>query len=666
MQMGPSSPLSASARLFRFLLLGLPPSLDGQGTEQSPSKLGKAAMADGDAVMAMMAMIVNSAATILRSLRGSYLDSRRFSTMESRRSSAPGFMGRSSTTVPRPKGSAYLGVDVGTGSARAGVFNSEGKLLGLATSPIQMWKEGDCVEQSSTDIWLTVCAAVRAACKNANISGAEICGIGFAATCSLVAIGADDSPVSVSWSGDARRNVIVWMDHRAIDQAERINATKSPVLQHVGGALSPEMQPPKLLWVKENLKESWAVAFRWMDLSDWLTYSFLSSALGPQAMTLGAYAQPYANGPIWVTPIYNMLILLIPKPWMLAAGMIFFGKKLDLVTSSMASMPRLELGLLEGTPVGTSVIDAHAGGIGVLQSVPRELVHPQAEEKPDAGEVVEEDELSNRMVLVCGTSTCHMAVTKEKLFIPGVWGPYWSAMIPQYWLIEGGQSATGGLLEHLVEDHAIAPLLGNRAVLQKISIYEVLNNILDNLANDASVPHRSALTKELHVLPDFHGNRSPKADPRSKGMVSGMTLDSSEVGVALLYLAALQSIAYGTRQIVEHLAAHGLKVDTFIACGGLSKNRVYLQEHADILGCPVTLPRETECVLLGGAIIGAVAAKKYVSIDSAMIALNAPGLVVQPSKDIKIKKYHDAKYEIFKSLYEQQCAFREVMAKALE
>ncbi|KAG6546609.1 hypothetical protein Mapa_011798 [Marchantia paleacea] len=600
--------------------------------------------------------------------------------MESRRSSVPGSMGRSSTTLPRPKGTAYLGVDVGTGSARAGVFDSQGKLLGLATSPIQMWKEGDCVEQSSTDIWLTVCAAVRAACKNANISGAEICGIGFAATCSLVAIGADDSPVSVSWSGDARRNVIVWMDHRAIDQAERINATKSPVLQHVGGALSPEMQPPKLLWVKENLKESWAVAFRWMDLSDWLTYRATGDDTRSLCTTvckwtyLGhahlQHADPTDTKAMdacgWDDLFWQEIGLgdLVDGQYAkIGRSVALPGHPLGVGLTPLAAQ---ELGLLEGTPVGTSVIDAHAGGIGVLQSVPRELVHPQAEEKPDAGEVVEEDEMSNRMVLVCGTSTCHMAVTKEKLFIPGVWGPYWSAMIPQYWLIEGGQSATGGLLEHLVEDHAIAPLLGNRAVLQKISIYEVLNNILDNLANDASVPYRSALTKELHVLPDFHGNRSPKADPRSKGMISGMTLDSSEFGVSLLYLAALQSIAYGTRQIVEHLAAHGLKVDTFIACGGLSKNRVYLQEHADILGCPVTLPRETECVLLGGAIIGAVAAKKYVSIDSAMIALNAPGLVVQPSKDIKIKKYHDAKYEIFKSLYEQQCAFREVMATALE
>jgi ribulose kinase len=64
-----------------------------------------------------------------------------------------------------------------------------------------------------------------------------------------VAVGADGSPASVSWSGDTRRNIIVWMDHRAVNQAERINASNSPVLQYCGGGVSPEMQAPKVLLV---------------------------------------------------------------------------------------------------------------------------------------------------------------------------------------------------------------------------------------------------------------------------------------------------------------------------------------------------------------------------------------------------------------------------------
>lgn len=73
---------------------------------------------------------------------------------------------------------------------------------------------------------------MKSACSLANVSGDEVTGMGFAATCSLVAVDADGSPVTVSWSGDSRRNVIVWMDHRAVKQAEKINSSNSPVLQY--------------------------------------------------------------------------------------------------------------------------------------------------------------------------------------------------------------------------------------------------------------------------------------------------------------------------------------------------------------------------------------------------------------------------------------------------
>ncbi|XP_021982387.1 FGGY carbohydrate kinase domain-containing protein isoform X2 [Helianthus annuus] len=150
---------------------------------------------------------------------------------------------------------------------KPGLFDEAGKLLGSASSPIQIWKEGDCVEQSSTDTWLAICTAVKRALSLSDVAGEEVIGIGFAATCSLVAVDSEGQPVSVSWSGDTRRNVIVWMDHRAVKQAERINSFSSPVLQYCGGSISPEMQPPKLLWMKGNLQESWSMAWRWMDIS---------------------------------------------------------------------------------------------------------------------------------------------------------------------------------------------------------------------------------------------------------------------------------------------------------------------------------------------------------------------------------------------------------------
>ncbi|KAK8501259.1 hypothetical protein V6N11_057345 [Hibiscus sabdariffa] len=571
----------------------------------------------------------------------------------------------SSSPSPTSRRFVFLGIDVGTGSARAGLFDVHGKLLGSASSPIQIWKEGDCIEQSSTDIWHAVCSAVKSACSHANVEGEEVKGIGFAATCSLVAVDADGSPVTVSWSGDSRRNIIVWMDHRAVKQAEKINSRNSPVLQYCGGSVSPEMQPPKLLWVKENLQESWSMAFRWMDLSDWLSYRATGDDTRSLCTTVCKWTylghahmhqmkerdsrDMEACG--WDDDFWEEISLgdlIEGHHAKIGRSVAFPGHALG---SGLTPAAAKELGLVVGTPVGTSLIDAHAGGVGVMESLP---------EKEDDNEAI-----CRRMVLVCGTSTCHMAVSRDKLFIPGVWGPFWSAMIPEYWLTEGGQSATGALLDYIIENHVASPRLANRAASQKTSVFLLLNNMLESMMRERRSPFVAALTEDTHVLPDFHGNRSPVADPKAKGVVFGLTLDRSEQQLACLYLATVQGIAYGTRHIVEHCNANGHKIDTLLACGGLSKNPLFIQEHADIIGCPIILPRESESVLLGAAILGAVAAKKYTCVSEAMKALNAAGQVIHPSTDPRVKKYHDAKYRIFRQLYEQQLSQRSIMAQAL-
>ncbi|KAK4605018.1 hypothetical protein RGQ29_013191 [Quercus rubra] len=182
---------------------------------------------------------------------------------------------------------------------------------------------------------------------------------------------------------------------------------------------------------------------------------------------------------------------------------------------------------------------------------------------------------------------------------------------------------------------------------------------------DLKCPFLAALTEDTHVLPDYHGNRSPIADPKSKGMVCGFTLDTSEKQLALLYLATVQGIAYGTRHIVERCNAHGHNIDTILACGGLAKNPPIHSRTCRYHWLPIILPRENESVLLGASILGAVAAKKFSSLNEAMRAMNAAGQVIHPSKDPKVKKFHDAKYRIFWELYEQQLSHRSIMAQAL-
>ncbi|KAJ6662570.1 hypothetical protein lerEdw1_011707, partial [Lerista edwardsae] len=262
-------------------------------------------------------------------------------------------------------------------------------------------------------------------------------------------------------------------------------------------------------------------------------------------------------------------------------------------------------------------------------------------------------------------------ISESPIFVPGVWGPYYSAMVPGFWLNEGGQSATGKLIEHIVRGHSAFPELQTKAAARsqpfislslivclrditlaavqnsssgevatfgppKVSvvnaaiaiaivgnvgevseacaqsIYEYLNGHLDLIKKSLPV---GFLTVDLHVWPDFHGNRSPLADLTLKGMVVGLTLSQSLDDLALVYLATIQAIALGTRHIVESMQAAGHHVNTLFMCGGLSKNPLFVQMHADITGMPVVLAQEVESVLMGAAILGACASKDFASLQ---------------------------------------------------
>ena len=548
--------------------------------------------------------------------------------------------------------SYFLGIDVGTGSARAGIFNARGRRLGSASEPITMWKPApDHVEQSSEDIWRACCRATRAALRESGLKASAIKGIGFDATCSLVALDREDGPVSVSITGKAEQNVIVWMDHRAIPQAERINQGGHAVLKYVGGVISPEMQTPKLLWLKENLPATWKKTARFLDLPDFLVYRATGNDTRSLCTTVCKWTYLGQRGPDgagWDAGYFKSIGL----GDLAADGFRRIGTTIrpmgEPVGFGLTPEAAQDLGLEAGVAVGVSIIDAHAGGLGLLgATIKGEAPTPKA--------------LNQRLALIGGTSSCHMAVSPKPRFIAGIWGPYFSAMIPDLWLTEGGQSATGALIDHVIFSHAAAAPLQAEARRAGRTIYELLNDRLAVLAKAGRMPHPAALTAGLHVQPDFHGNRSPRADPTLTGAISGLTLSSAADDLALQYLAAIQAVAYGTRHILDEMNRKGYAIDTLLACGGGTKNPVFLREHADITGCRLVLPKEPEAVLLGSAILGAVAAGAYDSVLEAMAAMSAAGRVVTPAKG-PAARFHDAKYKVFHRLHQDAMAYRRIMS----
>ncbi len=540
---------------------------------------------------------------------------------------------------------------MGTGSARAGIFTASGRMLAQASQPITMWKpKPDFVEQSSDNIWHACCTAMKAALKKSGANPRHIAGIGFDATCSLVVLDADDQPVTVSPSGADAQNVIVWMDHRAIPEAEAINRTKHPVLRYVGGVISPEMETPKLLWLKKHLPKTWKRAAKFFDLPDFLTYR----ATGDETRSLCSLVCKWTylghkgyDGAGWDVSYFKQIGLGDLATEKFAR----IGKKVrpmgERVGHGLTARAAKELGLVAGTPVSVSIIDAHAGGLGLLGA-------------PIGGKKVTPAALDSRLALIGGTSSCHMAVSASPRFIPGIWGPYFSAMIPDLWLTEGGQSATGALIDHVIYAHAAAAPLQAEAKKQGKTIYELLNARIAALAKNDGAAFPAALTRDLHVQPDFHGNRSPRANPTLRGAISGLTLSATADDLALQYLAAIQAVAYGTRHILEEMNKKGYRIDTLLACGGGTKNPVFLREHADITGCTIVLPKEPEAVLLGAAVLGAVASGKFPSLLAAMNAMNAADQVIAPARG-PVAAYHDRKYAIFHRMHADFLSYRKMI-----
>ena len=549
----------------------------------------------------------------------------------------------------------FIGIDVGTGSARAGIFDVHGNMAAQASHPIKMWKpKADFVQQSSEDIWKVCCKVVREALSESGITPEEIKGIGFDATCSLVVLDGNNQPVTVSPGGESEQNIVVWMDHRAKKEAEEINQTGHDVLKYVGGVISPEMQTPKLLWLKRHMPETWIKAAKFLDLPDFLVYKatgvdMRSACTTTCKWTYLCHEESNKKGIIgrWDDSYFNEIGLgdLVDEQYQK------IGTKIRPVGESagdgLTPDAARDLGLKPGIPVGVSIIDAHAGGLGLLGM------------NPD-GNGSEDARFDTRIALIGGTSSCHMAVSKEPRFISGVWGPYYSAMIPGLWLNEGGQSATGALIDHIIFSSSHSAELKEKAKNRNTTVYTLLNMRLVQMAKNRGLEQIGMLTKGLHVLPYFHGNRSPRADSSLTGTITGLTLSSTPDDLALLYLATIQAIAYGTRHIIESMNENGYFINQIMATGGGTKNELFLQEHADITNCELILPKEKEAVLLGSAVLGAVASGTYESAFEAMENMNQSGRIVKPEGG-EMKDYHNAKYAVFHKMFEDSQTYNQLM-----
>ena len=515
-------------------------------------------------------------------------------------------------------------VDVGTGSARAGILDGGGRLLGRHQHPIEMNRPAaDFAEHDSEQIWRAVCAAMHGALKAAAADPADVAGISFDATCSLVVRDRDGRPLAVSPGSEPRWDTIVWLDHRALAEADECTRSGHKVLDFIGGVMSPEMETPKLMWLKRRMPDSWNAAGYFFDLADFLTWKASGSTERSQCTLTCKWTLMGHERQGWRRDFFEKVgIADMIERGQLPERASPIGQDLGPLTQQAAR----DLGLTTSCRVGVGVIDAHAGTLAVLGGFAGDL----------AG-------MERHLSLIGGTSSCVMALSPTARPTPGIWGPYFGVVLPGLWVNEGGQSVTGALLDHVIRSHGAG---GEPDAAMHARVIARVREL-----RGAEGPEFAG---RLHVVPDFHGNRSPLADPHARGVVSGLTLDASFDGLCRLYWRTAVAIALGVRHILDALNARGFAIDTLHVSGGHVKNPLLMQLYADATGCTLDVPLAEDTMLLGTAMIAATAAGLFPDLKQACAGMQRGSRQSYP--DPEARSRFDRDYRVFLMMHEHRRA----------
>lgn len=200
-------------------------------------------------------------------------------------------------------------------------------------------------------------------------------------------------------------------------------------------------------------------------------------------------------------------------------------------------------------------------------------------------------------------------------------------MVPGLWLNEGRQSAAGAAIEHLLQMHPHSAQATQAARQKQQTLADWLASEIESRGGAEMLP---ALVGELHVVPEFLGNRAPFADPKARALIAGLDMRSDLESLVALYLAGLCGLGCGARQIVRAQQDKGIAIDTIVVSGGAAKSRLVRQVLADMTGLTVAASASPEAVLLGSAMLGSVASGDYANLGEAMQAMSVLGDIHQP------------------------------------
>jgi L-ribulokinase len=495
---------------------------------------------------------------------------------------------------------AYVvGVDFGTLSARALVVRvSDGAEMGTAVSEYahgvidrSLTGHGelppDWALQDPGDYTFALGRAIPAALRDADIDPAQVIGIAtdFTASTCMPAL-ADGTPLCQLPGLASRPHAYpkLWKHHAAQPHADRINAIAHERAEkwigRYGGKISSEWQFAKALQLLDEDPELYQRADRWIEAADWIIWQLCGTETR-NACTAG-YKGIYQDGSY---PSREYLAALDPRFADFAADKLAhpispLGARAGGLTPVAAALT----GLPQGIAVAIGNVDAHVT-------------------VPAAGPVA-----PGKMVAIMGTSICHMVNGAELAEVPGMCGVVDGGIVAGLWGYEAGQSGVGDIFAWFTAN-GVPGEYAEEARRRGVPLQQLLGE------KAASLP---AGAHGLVALDWTGGNRSVLVDGRLSGAIVGLTLATTAPEI---YLALLESTAFGTRMIMDTFRASGVPVTELVVAGGLIKSAPLMQIYADVTRRPLSVIGSGQGPALGSAVHAAVAASAYPDVPAAAAAM---------------------------------------------
>ncbi|WP_127836795.1 ribulokinase [Clostridium prolinivorans] len=412
--------------------------------------------------------------------------------------------------------------------------------------------------------------------KEANVDAEDVIGIGIDFTaCTMLPIDKYGTPLCFyeELKSNPHSYVKLWKHHAAQDEANKLNKIAKErgedFLNRYGGKISSEWLIPKIWQILNEAPEIYDKADKFIEATDWVIMQ-LTGVEARNSCTAGYKAiwhkqKGYPSKEFFKSLDPRLENVVSEK---LSTNIYPIGSKAGEITEKYSKLT----GLKVGTAVAVANVDAHV-------AVPAVGITDEA-----------------KMLMIMGTSTCHILLGTEEKIVPGICGVVEDGVIPGYLGYEAGQSCVGDHFEWFVEN-CVPASYTKEAEEKGVNIHTLLTEKASKLKVGES---------GLIALDWWNGNRSVLVDVDLTGMILGCTLLTKPEEI---YRALIEATAYGTRMIVETFRENGVPIKELYAAGGIAeKNKLMMQIYSDVTNMEIRISGSPQAPALGSAMFAALAA----------------------------------------------------------